>query len=221
MQLFHATARSNWTSIQEKGLIPAVQKRGMHAESFEPAVYLFEDVETANDALAGWLGEYIRDTHAIILAVDVPDDQLQEDPELAGSFYTLAPVRPESLKFHAEVELGCEDLPFLGDEATGLETPEFQEEIAEDAPALARLIAESVPVSRDEFNASCEFEEEGDNWQFGRNGGVVWALDPETNRRLFFGGKSYAPPPCPSVPMVGSQEKTTAMSNDHPVSLGL
>ena len=59
--LYHVTTASAIERIRNQGLIPAIGPRSRKAGEDRPWVYLFPDMETAEDAMANWLGDELPD----------------------------------------------------------------------------------------------------------------------------------------------------------------
>lgn len=95
MRLYHVTPWDNVSQIRKRGLLPKRIKRGVFArDPDEPRVYLFVDLDTAEDAMVNWLlDEYEKERFFGIIQVDLPDDApVNEDPEVAGSVYLVDPI---------------------------------------------------------------------------------------------------------------------------------
>jgi hypothetical protein len=106
--LYHVAPYDTWIKqIRKEGLVPQAKKRGLYSDSDEPRVYLFEDADTALDALANWLlDEYDDVRWFALLEVDVPKGWLHEDPEIAGSYYVRHPVHRESVRIVKKIDGG-------------------------------------------------------------------------------------------------------------------
>jgi len=77
----------------------------MYADGKEARIYLFEDENTAEDGLANWLiDEFPKVKWFALLEVDVPDDWVHDDPEIAGSYYIEHPVPVEGLRLVRKME---------------------------------------------------------------------------------------------------------------------
>ena len=107
--LYHVTPLSNLAAIEKEGLLPKLGKRGIYAGAHVPAIYFFEDEATAQDGIFNWLADEIREVWAVLLAVDVDPQRIEDDPEIAGSYLTLHSILPENIRIVERVELGPDD----------------------------------------------------------------------------------------------------------------
>jgi hypothetical protein len=93
--------------IRKRGLVPKTGRRGILADSVEPRIYLFEDEATAHDGLENWLLDEFPDVRWFAMVeVEVPDEWIQADPELAGSFYVTQAVPPAGLRLIRKIDGG-------------------------------------------------------------------------------------------------------------------
>lgn len=106
--LYHVTPYTTWLKrIRKDGLVPRREKRGMYADSQDPRIYLFADEDTAEDGLENWLlDEYPSVRWFALLEVDVPEDWVHEDPEIAGSFYIEHPVPRAGVRLVRKIDGG-------------------------------------------------------------------------------------------------------------------
>ena len=107
--LYHVTPLSNLAAIEKEGLLPKLGKRGIYAGAHVPAIYFFEDEATAQDGIFNWLADEIREEWAVLLAVDVDPQRIEDDPEIAGSFFSLHAILPENIRIVERVELGPDE----------------------------------------------------------------------------------------------------------------
>ena len=109
---YHVTAHDAWsTSIRKSGLVPRAEKRGRFADSAaEPRIYLFADEATAEDGLQNWLIEEFEGVRWFaLLRVEVPDDWVRDDPEIAGSYYVTQPIPADRISLARKIDGGEED----------------------------------------------------------------------------------------------------------------
>jgi hypothetical protein len=100
MKVYHIAPGSKSEIIQLTGLQPKAFKRGFYAGDREPAIYFFEDLATAEDGVVNWLADEWppSETTAAVFEVEIPNDQLEPDPEIAGSYRSKLAVEPNRLR---------------------------------------------------------------------------------------------------------------------------
>jgi hypothetical protein len=99
MILWHLSPTKNRKKILTQGLTPKRDKRGIYADDpDEERIYFFVDLDTADDALANWLGDIYEEESVDYYEVNVDLARLFPDDELAGSFYTKRMIGPENIK---------------------------------------------------------------------------------------------------------------------------
>ena len=99
MILWHISPIKNRKKILTQGLIPKIDKRGIYTDDpAELRIYLFIDLDTAEDALMNWLIDIYEDEPLDFYEVNIDEKDLIEDPELAGSFYTKEKIDPKNIK---------------------------------------------------------------------------------------------------------------------------
>ena len=108
---YHVTAHETWLKfIRKQGLTPRAEKRGRFADGQEPRIYLFEDEATAEDGLMNWLLDECPGVRWFaLLRVEVPDDEVREDPELAGAYYVTRPIPADRIQLLRKIDGGEED----------------------------------------------------------------------------------------------------------------
>jgi hypothetical protein len=100
MKLYHISPSKNRKAILKNGLIPKAEKRGIYANNpTEERIYLFVDLDTADDALMNWLGDIYEEESVDYYEVNVSLERLFIDDELMGSFYTTRKIFPKDIKF--------------------------------------------------------------------------------------------------------------------------
>lgn len=108
--LYHVTPYKNWKKIKVDGLTPKTGQRGIGAvgDPGEPRIYLFEDPDTADDALTNWLEEkFSKDRFFAMIEVEVyGTSRIYDDEELAGAYYVRTPLLPEQLRLYSKVDAG-------------------------------------------------------------------------------------------------------------------
>lgn len=104
---YHVTQGSRAASIRSTGLLPKIEKRGIRASEKAPAVYFFDSLDTAEDALTNWLADEYPESEskAVVFAAELNSTELQPDPELAGSFILFRAVKPDELREVTSFEL--------------------------------------------------------------------------------------------------------------------
>lgn len=71
---YHVTPYENLKSIFKNGLVPSIGDRSAKLEEAN-GIYLFEDADSADDAVANWLGdEFDDETQLSLLKVTIPRD---------------------------------------------------------------------------------------------------------------------------------------------------
>lgn len=92
-------------------------------------------------------------------------------------------------RMFSRIELSAR-LQFVGDCVTGLDDPEFQSRVAEDATELAQLVESDrvVKLTRNSFDDLCDAAglPISRDAEFARNGRVAWFYAPESDRHYFF-----------------------------------
>ena len=110
MKLYHVTPHETWVKrIRKEGLVPRRGKRGFAARApGEKRIYLFADRDTAMDALENWLlEEFPNERWFALLEVDVPARiKVQDDPEIAGSYYVTRVVPPRHVRLVESIDAG-------------------------------------------------------------------------------------------------------------------
>lgn len=100
MQTFyHVTRKKNLESIKEEGLIPKLGLLSKCANELVERIYLFNNVEDMNNALANWFGEALEDFFGeseefISLKIELPDNFLIQKTDIYESYsYDIIPSK--------------------------------------------------------------------------------------------------------------------------------
>ena len=106
--VYHVTPWSTWTKkIKKEGLLPRSVERGMYADSNIDRVYFFVDRDTVDDAMDNWLVDKFPTIRWFaVLEVEVPDQLLKDDPEIAGSMYVDEPIPAKAVRRVEKVDAG-------------------------------------------------------------------------------------------------------------------
>jgi hypothetical protein len=79
MSLYHVTTKEAYELIKVEGLKPQIGRRSRQANETKPAIYLFADLITCEEAIMNWLGDCFNDdAELLILQVDLPFFHLKE-----------------------------------------------------------------------------------------------------------------------------------------------
>ena len=110
-KLIHVARWSLWKQIQKEGLKARCEDRGMHCDNpGEARIYLFEDSDTAEDALSSWMLEdmpkWDEEHYAALIEVDTSGMDVQEDPEIGGSYYVTSDIPASRMKLVRKEDLG-------------------------------------------------------------------------------------------------------------------
>lgn len=102
---YHITPSQNTAAIIQYGLVPQVGARSQDLGESRAAIYLFETIEDAEDALGGWLGESFDEDEALtLLEVNTMDLIASE----GGAGYEMVfedPIDPSRIKvLHQHIE---------------------------------------------------------------------------------------------------------------------
>jgi hypothetical protein len=106
MEFFHITRHENLPSIMRKGLVPAIGERSNKIGEDRDAIYLFEDKDTAEDALMNWLGdEYDEDESLTMLKVAIPVNSMNIYNIVFDGFSYVAfkAIPPEYISVEEEI----------------------------------------------------------------------------------------------------------------------
>ena len=96
-RVWHVTFKRKVPSILRQGLEPRVGKRSRSVKEKVPAIYVFPDPTSLEDALTNWLGDEIPDAKLSILELIVPEDWINHD-NLRWEARILRPVPPNMIK---------------------------------------------------------------------------------------------------------------------------
>lgn len=108
---YHVTPYDVWKNqVSKEGLIPRVEKRGIHADDpFQKRIYLFENPDTADDALDNWIVDWyptVRWFAVLEIAIPPSIREVHDDPELAGSYFVTGRIPPEYIRLLQKVDAG-------------------------------------------------------------------------------------------------------------------
>lgn len=87
--VYHVTPTKNIKSIYAKGIQPAIGSNSMALGETEPAVHVFLDTDTLDDAVCNWDMEWGGEISMIV--VDIPSDWLEIGPDGLGVVYNTIP----------------------------------------------------------------------------------------------------------------------------------
>lgn len=104
---YHVTPMENVPSISKEGLSPRIGPRSIDYGEKTPAIYLFPDLVSTEDALMNWLGEwyeqqYDEDYELAILKVCLPDGFPVSSSKAAWEFVCKRLIPPECITFYNE-----------------------------------------------------------------------------------------------------------------------
>lgn len=100
---YHVTTADNLESIQATGLEPRLGERAQKWED-EKGVWLYEDLETTDDALTNWIGDDLPDDQDVaILEITLDETQrdnlIQKEDEFDLWYDGVIP--PSAIKVHS------------------------------------------------------------------------------------------------------------------------
>lgn len=80
MKAFHISPLKNKDSILQHGLIPVIGNNSEACSEKEPAIYLFPDETTMNDALSGWFSDLYNEEEILsVFQVNIKDTDLTDN----------------------------------------------------------------------------------------------------------------------------------------------
>jgi hypothetical protein len=82
----HVTPSRNVKRILQRGLEPRLGKRSRDADEGIPAIFVFLDLETLDNAMSNWLGEEFEGVPLSILTMTVPRDWVQTGEDAGAGF---------------------------------------------------------------------------------------------------------------------------------------
>lgn len=93
--VYRITLSSNWTSIKQYGLIPQIGRNSQALGETKPAIYLFPNLESSNNALDNWFGDlYDDDQDLIRLTINCPNSLVHKsDVEYEIVSYQTIPAK--------------------------------------------------------------------------------------------------------------------------------
>jgi hypothetical protein len=102
---YHVTPADTLATIEREGLRPRVGPRARLLGEPGPAIYLFEDRLTAEDAVTNWLGEAFDEDVALSLLEVTLDAGLRRRPDLAmgGELVVIDPIPATAIRVIGEV----------------------------------------------------------------------------------------------------------------------
>ena len=95
IKVYHITLSSNWPSIKQYGLIPQIGSNSQDLGETKPAIYLFPDLKSSNNALDNWFGDlYDDDQDLIRLTINCPNNLIKKsDVEYERVSYQTIPSK--------------------------------------------------------------------------------------------------------------------------------
>lgn len=75
---WHVTPAKNLKSIQDRGLQTKLGKRSRRAKEVDPAIFLFPDGASLEDALMGWMSDEFDDVQLALIEVSIPKSWIEE-----------------------------------------------------------------------------------------------------------------------------------------------
>lgn len=109
---YHLTPFETWKKkISKEGLVPRLEKRGIAVDDpSQKRIYLFQDPDTADDALTNWFAEerYPDVRFFALLEVAIPPTvgEVHDDPEIGGSYFVTEPIPPSHVRLVQKVDAG-------------------------------------------------------------------------------------------------------------------
>lgn len=82
---YHVTEKTKLSSIQSEGLIPKIGERSQELGESIERIYFFRDMDSVQNALWNWLGEWFEDKdedgdlELVILKVDLSGFKVEEE----------------------------------------------------------------------------------------------------------------------------------------------
>jgi hypothetical protein len=105
--MYHVTESIHIDALMNEGLIPRIGERSLELGETVARVYLFSSVQTANEALLNWLGEWFEDKaeetgHEIELVIlEINPEGLTLHPTFEGQdsweWYSETPIPPTAI----------------------------------------------------------------------------------------------------------------------------
>lgn len=98
--MYHVTPLKNLESIKKHGLVCKIGPRSQKIGEPISAIYLFPNLDYANDAVANWLGdEFDDDEELIILPVNVTENDVEQAPGIDYERASVANIPAELINF--------------------------------------------------------------------------------------------------------------------------
>jgi hypothetical protein len=92
---YHCTPLENLSGVLANGLVPAIGPRSVRIGEETAAVYLFESLEMAEDAIGGWLGDALEDDSIAKLAIlEVDLDEAALGADLIHDGFSMSCTKP-------------------------------------------------------------------------------------------------------------------------------
>lgn len=97
---YHVTETKNVSSIMKHGLIPKTGRRGIHATTNDPVIYLFNTITEAEEGVMNWLGDILDENDTLsLLEIIINSEDTVDDPELDRSAsMTTIPIPASNIK---------------------------------------------------------------------------------------------------------------------------
>lgn len=103
---YHVTRAKNISHIQKDGLIPQIGTLGKILGEEIPQIYLFDSLESVDDAIGSWLGAELDNLYGEdepLLLLRIPKEYVTnpaptfEDEETSFEWSTQHPIKPEHI----------------------------------------------------------------------------------------------------------------------------
>lgn len=152
MSVFHVTRRDDVPSILLQGLVPQIGPRSCLLGEATPAIYLFPDQVSVEDALMNWLGDAFEGEELVVLEID--SSTLSLAPGAGFELLSTVPISPANILNVLNEDL--ENMPLTQDHpvlsVARHELASYLAHAPEEGPALERLSAQLIsdhnPFSR-------------------------------------------------------------------------
>ena len=96
---YHVTREADLSSIMAEGLVPRIGPRSEKTGEAAPAVYLFPDLASLEDAMANWLGDEFPDDEPLaVLEVTMPAPIGPEPGQPSYERRVAAPIPQERIR---------------------------------------------------------------------------------------------------------------------------
>lgn len=99
--MYHVTPLKNLESIKKHGLLCKIGPRSQKIGEPVSAIYLFPNLDYANDAVANWLGdEFDDDEDLIILTINVTEADVERAPDIDYERASVADIPAKLIDFN-------------------------------------------------------------------------------------------------------------------------